>query len=338
VADGPAADVTKFRDELLWQEYARHLYARLGHRMGQPLRHQVGRSRSDDKWAWDRTMRCIETTLEELERDGWMVNQTRMWLASEWSVRRGADWRGGEDHFFRHLLDGSRAANRAGWQWTIGTATGRPYGFSRWQVLKRAPGLCLTCVYADACPIEHWPDAEVGERVELDLLRRDRDPDATGGPTEPIAHGDPEAVWLTAESLGDDDPTLAAHPGVPVVFVFDEPLLARLRLSGKRLVFLAQRLAELAAVRDLEVRIGRPVEELAGRRLAVTFTPVPGWRTLAARLALAVVHPWPWLRRPDAGSLRSFSAWRGRQGRRPGERGPRQPSTSTRDRGPIRES
>ena len=30
VAGGPPSDVAKFRDELLWQEYARHLYARLG--------------------------------------------------------------------------------------------------------------------------------------------------------------------------------------------------------------------------------------------------------------------------------------------------------------------
>jgi len=28
--DGPAQDREKFRDELLWQEYARHLYARIG--------------------------------------------------------------------------------------------------------------------------------------------------------------------------------------------------------------------------------------------------------------------------------------------------------------------
>jgi deoxyribodipyrimidine photo-lyase len=28
VGGGPAADVSKFRDELLWQEYARHMYAR----------------------------------------------------------------------------------------------------------------------------------------------------------------------------------------------------------------------------------------------------------------------------------------------------------------------
>ena len=55
-------------------------------------------------------MRCVEVDLDELEQDGWMVNQTRMWLASQWSVRRGADWHEGEQHFFTHLLDGRRSS------------------------------------------------------------------------------------------------------------------------------------------------------------------------------------------------------------------------------------
>jgi deoxyribodipyrimidine photo-lyase len=314
VAGGPSADVAKYRDELLWQEYARHLYARLGSQMGEPLRHRVGTDRRTGG-GWDRSMRCIDTTLTELERDGWIVNQTRMWLASDWTVRHGEQWRHGEDHFFRHLLDGSRAANRAGWQWTVGTATGRPYGFSRHQVVQRAPDLCGSCLHASACPVEAWPDATPGPPVGSgpDRLRRDPDPAATAGPSAPRHHGEPELVWLTAESLGDADPALAAHPDLPVVFVFDEPLLARLRLSGKRLVFLAQRLAELGSGRDLEVRLGRPGDELAGRALAATFTPVPGWRALAARLDPAVVHPWPWLRPPAAGSLASFSAWNDRR-------------------------
>ncbi|MBU3701681.1 MAG: deoxyribodipyrimidine photolyase, partial [Acidimicrobiia bacterium] len=36
--DGPAEDRRKFRDELRWQEYARHLYARLGPATAVPLR------------------------------------------------------------------------------------------------------------------------------------------------------------------------------------------------------------------------------------------------------------------------------------------------------------
>ncbi len=36
--DGPAPDLRKFRDELRWQEYSRHLYARLGAATSEPVR------------------------------------------------------------------------------------------------------------------------------------------------------------------------------------------------------------------------------------------------------------------------------------------------------------
>jgi deoxyribodipyrimidine photo-lyase len=315
----PTADAEKFRDELAWQEYARHLWARLGQVMTRPLRALPIASAEGDT-TWDRTMVCVDTSLHELERDGWMVNQTRLWLASHWSVRHGAPWREGEDEFFRHLLDGSRAANRLGWQWTIGSGTGRPYGFSRQQVQRRAPEFCQRCPHRLNCPIERWPDTDEVTRVEPpDVLRRDPDPDATAGPRRAELHRTPEAVWLTAESLGDSDPALAAHPDLAVVFIFDEPLLARLQLSGKRLVFLAERLAELAQTRQVEVQLARPHEVVSGRALAVTFAPVPGFRRLAKQVPLAQVHPWPWLRRPTAGSLSSFSAWWGRDRRLPSQ-------------------
>ena len=227
-----------------------------------------------------------------------------MWVASQWSVRAGHDWREGEDALYRRLLDGSRAANRLGWQWTVGTGSGKPYGFSRWQVEKRAPQLCARCPLSDRCPISDWPEAEVGARV----VPPDGLVDGTtdGGPTEAEVTGKPEVVWLTGESLGADDPAVAAHPELPQVFVFDEPLLRRLRLSGMRLVFLAQALAEL----EVEVRRGDPVVELAGRRLAVTHAPVPGFARRSAGLDVVARHPWPWLVRPGSGSLRSYSAWR----------------------------
>jgi deoxyribodipyrimidine photo-lyase len=252
----------------------------------------------------------MEVNLDELERDGWMVNQTRMWLASQWSVRHGADWRDGEHHFFTHLLDGSRAANRLGWQWTIGTGTAKAYGFSQSQVLRRAPGLCGECPHRDSCPIGDWPDDPEFTEVDVDpRLRHDPDVERTAGPRRAERHAIPDAVWLTAESLGDDDPALAAHPDLPVLFVFDEPLLATLRLSSKRLVFLTDRLAELGDQRELEVHLGDPVRVLAGRTLATTFAPVPGWRKRARSLDLAEMHPWPWLERPRSGPIASFSAW-----------------------------
>ena len=318
VADAPARDRTKFRDELAWQEYARHVYARLGRdgeqTLAEDLRARPPRPAHPWDEPWPRDMNCMDATLSELHDDGWLVNQTRMWLSSQWTVRAGARWRDGEEEFFTHLLDGSRAANRLGWQWTIGAGNGKAYGFSRHQVQRRAPKLCQECLLRSDCPIADWPqDQDTGRLEPQPLLRSDPDPGVTGGPAgSPGGSGGSEvdAVWLTAESLGDADPALVAHPEAPAVFCFDEPLLRTLRLSGKRLVFLTETLADLATRRPVELRRGRATEELADRRLAVTFAPVPGFRRRSQRLAPIEVHPWRWLFRPRTGRIQSYTAWR----------------------------
>ncbi|MCF6376088.1 deoxyribodipyrimidine photolyase [Nocardioides KLBMP 9356] len=318
VADAPSGDRRRYRDELLWQEFARHLYAGLGADLAEPLRRHQPRPQVAVDWDDDDEMACTSWLRRELEGEGWLVNQTRMWWSSHWTVRHGRDWREGEDDFFRHLLDGSRAANRLGWQWTVGTATGKPYGFSRWQVEKRAPLLCRSCALRERCPIQGWPEATPGPRVtSYDGAAGEGEGAGEGviavpgpGPGEVVTDAAPAAVWLTAESLGEADPALAANPDLPVVFVLDEPLLRRLRLSGKRLVFLAECLADLAARRDVDVRLGRVPDELAGTSVAVTFAPVPGFARHARSVHLAQVHPWPWLERPAGQRLTSYSAWR----------------------------
>jgi deoxyribodipyrimidine photo-lyase len=230
-----------------------------------------------------------------------------MWLASQWAVRAGADWRVGEQEMFTHLLDGSRAANRLGWQWTVGTGSSKVYGFSRWQVEKQAPELCRDCALSAACPIQQWPDADAGPAVDGPFLGK---APIAAGPSAVEGADTGSVVWLTAESLGVDDPALAAVEDRPAVFVFDEPLLRRLKLSGKRLVFLAETLGDLAARWPLEVRRGSVAEELAGLSLAATWTPVPGWARLRRSLAPVEIHPWPWLVRPSPAPVQSFSAWR----------------------------
>lgn len=314
VDGGPSKDVAKFRDELLWQEYARHLYARVGSALGESLRYRVDGTGNPDL---DRTMSCVDAVVTELEDDGWMVNQTRMWLASHWTVRLGGDWRAGEQWMFTHLLDGSRAANRLGWQWTIGAGTSKPYGFSRWQVEKRAPGLCAGCPRRHRCPIERWPDEHTPPPVDVvhPRLRADPDYERTAGPptVQRLGSDAPDTVWLTAESLSVNDPALRAYPHLPSVFVFDEQLLKRLQLSAKRLVFLTECLGEIGVEHPggLTIALGDPTHALAGERVATTYAPVPGWRRIARAARPVEIWPYPWLRRPGPGSAASFSAWRG---------------------------
>ncbi len=308
--NGSELDVDKFREELLWQEYARHWYARLGAATRNGVRHRY-QPGDGNRVGWDRSMACVEICLDELEDDGWLVNQARMWLSSQWTVRDGNRWQDGEDEFFRHLLDGSRAANRLGWQWTTGAGSAKAYGFSRWQVEKRAPGLCGQCDRSSNCPIEQWPEEPVMVKVEPSpLMRRAVDPSADAGPRLVVETVTPDVVWLTAESLGDADPALAANPNLPAVFVFDEALLAKLQLSAKRLIFLTETLAQLGTQREVNIFRDSPEAVLRDHAPAVTFAPVPGFKRISQQLALAQVHPFPWLRWPAGGSVSSFSAWR----------------------------
>jgi deoxyribodipyrimidine photo-lyase len=50
VGAAPFADKEKFQDELLWQEYTRHLYARIGTRLFHNLRYEQVWDAPEDGW------------------------------------------------------------------------------------------------------------------------------------------------------------------------------------------------------------------------------------------------------------------------------------------------
>ena len=308
VTKAPFSDREKYRDELLWQEYARHLYARIGTRLFSNLRFEQIWDKPGN--GWPEGMACVDFVTNELVEDGWLVNQTRMWLASHWTVRNEFGWLHGQEEMYRHLLDGSRAANLLGWQWTVGTGTGKPYGFARWQVQKRAPQLCGGCALKNKCPIQEFPD-----EVSLDaapheaLLLSDPDLAATTGPLIVKENKTPALVLLTVDSLGDADPALVANPELPVAFVFNESALAKLQLSSKRIYFYLETLQDLATRRNLTVYLGDPYEFARENSVAITYAPVPSF---AKFKDLAQIHPFPWLKSPHPLSVRSFSAWRGK--------------------------
>jgi deoxyribodipyrimidine photo-lyase len=255
-------------------------------------------------------MACVDFAVNELHEDGWLVNQSRMWLASQWTVRNEFGWLHGQEEMYKHLLDGSRAANLLGWQWTVGTGTGKPYGFARWQVQKRASQLCMGCALKKSCPIEEFPAEVALDQAPFEsLLVEDPDISATSGPLSVQSNKAADIVLLTVDSLGDADPALVANPELPVAFVFNIEALRKLQLSSKRIFFYLETLQDLAQRRELSVYMGSPYEFARENSVAVTFAPVPSFAKFEN---VAQLYPFPWLRLPHGKSVRSFSAWRGK--------------------------
>ena len=114
-------------------------------------------------------------------------------------------------------------------------------------------------------------------------------------------------MLLTIDSLGDADAAMVANPDLPAVFVFNKPALKKLQLSSRRIGFYIQTLQYLATRRELQVYLGDPYQFATENSVAVTYAPVPSFKKFTN---LAQVHPYPWLKAPHAGSVRSFSSWR----------------------------
>lgn len=129
---GPAVWIS----ELIWREFYKHLLVgvpRLS--MGEPMKLETRsvpwRDSTEDFAAWQagRTgIPIVDAGMRQLAQTGWMHNRVRMITAMFLSKNLLLDWRLGERHFMRHLIDGDLAANNGGWQWSASTgADAAPY-------------------------------------------------------------------------------------------------------------------------------------------------------------------------------------------------------------------
>jgi len=125
-----AASASKFVSELRWRDFFAHV-------MYHFPRCESGSFRSEyqsmewpgdpahlDAWREGRTgYPIVDAGMRELAATGWMHNRVRMIVASFLTKDLLLDWRHGERHFMRHLLDGDLASNNGGWQWAASTGT-----------------------------------------------------------------------------------------------------------------------------------------------------------------------------------------------------------------------
>lgn len=117
--------------ELIWREFYRHLlvgFPRLS--MGRAFVRWTERvawrddPASVDAWREGRVgVPIVDAAMRQLSRTGWMHNRCRMIVAMYLSKHLLIDWRQGERHFMRSLVDGDLANNNGGWQWAASTGT-----------------------------------------------------------------------------------------------------------------------------------------------------------------------------------------------------------------------
>ena len=84
----------------------------------------AGAAAADDLEAWQlgRTgCPIVDAGMRQLLAEGWMHNRARLITASFLTKDLRLDWRLGERHFFRWLVDGDVANNAGNWQWVAGT-------------------------------------------------------------------------------------------------------------------------------------------------------------------------------------------------------------------------
>lgn len=123
-------------NEILWREFYRHIvvgFPRVC--MGRAFRREYEaipwRDDPEGLEAWKRGQTgypIVDAGMRCLLETGWMHNRVRMITAMFLTKHLLIDWREGERHFMRHLVDGDLASNNGGWQWSASTGTdAQPY-------------------------------------------------------------------------------------------------------------------------------------------------------------------------------------------------------------------
>lgn len=121
--------------ELIWRDFYRQILFHFPHVESGAFR------RAYDDLAWENNaswfdLWCqgktgfpiVDAAMRQLLTTGWMHNRARMIVASFLTKDLLIDWRWGERHFMKHLVDGDLAANNGGWQWAASTGTdAQPY-------------------------------------------------------------------------------------------------------------------------------------------------------------------------------------------------------------------
>jgi len=125
----------KWLNELIWREFYQHVLEHWPHVADRPFRpefeglHWPGDEAYFEAWKEGQTgFPIVDAAMRCLKETGWMHNRLRMIVASFLTKDLLVDYRKGEAHFARYLLDFELASNNGGWQWCASTGCdAQPY-------------------------------------------------------------------------------------------------------------------------------------------------------------------------------------------------------------------
>jgi deoxyribodipyrimidine photo-lyase len=128
-----------FRRQLGWRDFYHHVllhFPRNAHSEFQErYRGAIAWSRAERRyaaWCDGRTgYPLVDAGMRQLRREGWMHNRARLVVGSFLTKHLGIDWRWGERHFMRLLIDGDEANNNGNWQWIASVGTDPQPAFRR---------------------------------------------------------------------------------------------------------------------------------------------------------------------------------------------------------------
>jgi deoxyribodipyrimidine photo-lyase len=120
-----------FRRQLCWRDFYHHVLFHFPRNARSEFqgryRGSLRWSRSErafDAWRVGRTgFPLVDAGMRQLRHEGWMHNRARLVVGSFLTKDLGIDWRWGERHFMRLLLDGDQANNNGNWQWIASVGT-----------------------------------------------------------------------------------------------------------------------------------------------------------------------------------------------------------------------
>ena len=120
-----------FRRQLCWRDFHHHVLLHFPRNARSEFqgryrgRLKWSRAKGNfERWCEGRTgYPLIDAGMRQLLQEGWMHNRARLVVGSFLTKDLGIDWRWGERHFMRLLIDGDEANNNGNWQWIASVGT-----------------------------------------------------------------------------------------------------------------------------------------------------------------------------------------------------------------------